>query len=84
MNDEESKSKYVAEDTEQHVDDDECISLENQPAEDEEEIDEDHCSICLQLVIDRAVIPECSHAFCFGCIITWTSKLIASRSWYLR
>ncbi|THH10917.1 hypothetical protein EW145_g985 [Phellinidium pouzarii] len=40
----------------------------------EEEFDEEHCSICLQLFIDRAVISECSHEFCFDCILTWTDQ----------
>ena len=38
----------------------------------DEELDGDHCSICLQLLLDRTVIPECSHEFCFECIVTWT------------
>ncbi|EJC99521.1 uncharacterized protein FOMMEDRAFT_22997 [Fomitiporia mediterranea MF3/22] len=40
----------------------------------EEEVDGDHCSICLQLLLDRTVIPECSHEFCFECIVTWTDQ----------
>ena len=52
--------------------DDETVSLEDPPTV--EEVDEDHCSICLQLVVDRTVIPECSHEFCFDCLLTWTSK----------
>ena len=37
--------------------------------------DEDHqhnCSICLQHLVDRTVIPSCSHEFCFECILVWT------------
>jgi E3 ubiquitin-protein ligase Topors len=38
------------------------------------EVDEDHCSICLQAIVDRALIPECSHEFCFECLMIWTGK----------
>lgn len=31
-----------------------------------------NCSICLQPMEDRTVIPKCSHDFCFDCLITWT------------
>lgn len=34
----------------------------------------DHCSICLQPVIDRTVLPVCAHEFCFECIIVWTGQ----------
>ena len=40
----------------------------------EEELDEDNCSICLQLILDRTVVPDCSHEFCFDCILTWSSE----------
>ena len=39
-------------------------------AEDSE--DEEHCSICLQALVDRTVIPKCSHEFCFECLLVWT------------
>lgn len=32
---------------------------------------EDHCSICLHQVIDRTIVPICSHEFCFECLIIW-------------
>jgi hypothetical protein len=32
----------------------------------EEESDDDSCSICLHRVEDRTVIPNCSHEFCFA------------------
>ncbi len=38
----------------------------------EDEMDDDHCSICLQLFTDRAILPDCAHEFCFECIIKWT------------
>ena len=39
------------------------------------EIDEDSetcCTICLQQMVDRTVIPKCSHDFCFECLLVWT------------
>lgn len=33
---------------------------------------EDNCSICLHPVVDRTVIPKCSHEFCFECLLVWT------------
>ncbi|KAJ6510821.1 hypothetical protein C8R45DRAFT_965289 [Mycena sanguinolenta] len=44
------------------------------PEELEEEEDEDRCSICLQEVIDRTIVPVCAHEFCFDCIIVWTEQ----------
>lgn len=43
--------------------------------EEDEEIKEDYdhqCSICLQRLVDRTVIPTCAHEFCFECILVWT------------
>ena len=40
----------------------------------EVEVDEDHCAICLQPIADRAVIPACSHEFCFECLMIWSRK----------
>jgi len=31
-----------------------------------------NCSICLQPMEDRTIIPKCSHEFCFNCLIIWT------------
>ncbi|KAL5480567.1 hypothetical protein ACEPAI_1837 [Sanghuangporus weigelae] len=47
---------------------------DNTEKESNEELEGDHCSICLQLLLDRTVIPECSHEFCFECIVTWTEQ----------
>ena len=30
-----------------------------------EEDNENNCSICLQSIVDRTVVPTCSHEFCF-------------------
>ncbi|KAJ7242354.1 hypothetical protein B0H12DRAFT_849431 [Mycena haematopus] len=45
-----------------------------EPEELEEEEDEDRCSICLQEVVDRTVVPVCAHEFCFDCLIVWTEQ----------
>ena len=42
------------------------------------EVDEDHCTICLQAVVDRALIPECSHEFCFECLMIWSGEKSSS------
>jgi hypothetical protein len=33
---------------------------------------EDNCTICLQAIVDRTVIPVCSHEFCYECILVWS------------
>jgi len=38
--------------------------------------DEDHCTICLQAIVDHALIPECSHEFCFECLMIWSGKKV--------
>lgn len=45
---------------------------------DESEVEEDNCSICLQELVDRTVIPKCSHEFCFECLLVWTGIETAS------
>jgi hypothetical protein len=50
-------------------DDDHVLELDT-------EVDEDHCTICLQAIVDRALIPECSHEFCFECLMIWSGKKI--------
>ncbi|KAH7907591.1 hypothetical protein BJ138DRAFT_1159780 [Hygrophoropsis aurantiaca] len=40
----------------------------------DESLEDDHCSICLQSLVDRAVIPTCSHEFCFECILLWSEQ----------
>ena len=42
--------------------------------EEEEEADEERCSICLQSYEDRTMIPTCSHEFCFECLLMWTGQ----------
>ncbi|KAF8829719.1 hypothetical protein HHX47_DHR2000139 [Lentinula edodes] len=40
-----------------------------------DELNEDHCAICLQEVVDRTMIPICSHdLFCFDCLMIWTEQ----------
>src|ERR1700683_4841092 len=50
--------------TPKHAIDDEGVEL----------VEGDHCSICLQQLVDRTVIPTCSHEFCFECILVWTGQ----------
>ncbi|TEB19918.1 hypothetical protein FA13DRAFT_1743749 [Coprinellus micaceus] len=44
------------------------------PKETKEESDDDSCSICLHRVEDRTVIPNCSHEFCFECLLVWIGQ----------
>jgi hypothetical protein len=44
------------------------LSLEK---EEKEDVD-NQCSICLQQLTDRTLIPRCSHEFCFECLVIWT------------
>lgn len=42
---------------------------------DSESDGEDHCVICLQIIVDRTVLPGCAHdRFCFECLEMWTSQ----------
>ncbi|KAI0247257.1 hypothetical protein BJV78DRAFT_1397670 [Lactifluus subvellereus] len=42
--------------------------------EPETEVDEDHCTICLQPIVDRTLVPTCSHEFCFECLMLWSAQ----------
>lgn len=44
------------------------------PDDENNEVDGEHCSICLQPLSDRTVLPACSHEFCFDCILIWTGS----------
>lgn len=46
-----------------------------QESEELEDVDGEHCSICLQSYADRTMIPTCSHEFCFECLLLWTGEL---------
>jgi len=48
-----------------HSDDDLLVDEEG-----EEDVDS-QCSICLQPLTDRTLIPRCSHEFCFECLVIW-------------
>ncbi|KAK0468835.1 hypothetical protein IW261DRAFT_1517090 [Armillaria novae-zelandiae] len=50
------------------------IKLESPSPPPKEEEEEDNCSICLQDLVDRTVIPTCSHEFCFDCLVVWTEQ----------
>ncbi|KAJ3576318.1 hypothetical protein NP233_g498 [Leucocoprinus birnbaumii] len=50
-------------------------NLDVRSAEDEDLDNPDtNCSICLQAMEDRTVIPTCSHEFCFDCLMIWTAQ----------
>jgi len=44
------------------------------PVDEELDIEGEHCSICLQRIADRTVVPTCSHEFCFECLLIWTEQ----------
>ncbi|KAG7441758.1 uncharacterized protein BT62DRAFT_907598 [Guyanagaster necrorhizus] len=51
------------------------IKLESRsPQPDTNDEEEYNCSICLQPLVDRTVIPTCSHEFCFDCLVVWTDQ----------
>ncbi|EPQ52985.1 hypothetical protein GLOTRDRAFT_111805, partial [Gloeophyllum trabeum ATCC 11539] len=41
---------------------------------DEGDAEGEQCSICLQRLEDRTVIPTCSHEFCFECLLVWAEQ----------
>ena len=45
----------------------------------EEEDVDNQCSICLQQLTDRALIPRCSHEFCFECLVIWAGESVLRR-----
>ena len=47
------------------------LTKADEHSDEDEELGE-HCSICLQPISDRTVIPACSHEFCFECLLIWT------------
>ncbi|KAF5346848.1 hypothetical protein D9756_010626 [Leucocoprinus leucothites] len=49
------------------------LSLPDVGQETTEESD-NNCSICLQAMEDRTVVPTCSHDFCFDCLMIWTAQ----------
>lgn len=40
-----------------------------------DDLDQEHCTICLQVFLDRSIIPVCAHEFCFECILLWSGAL---------
>ncbi|KAG1769051.1 hypothetical protein EV702DRAFT_1142713 [Suillus placidus] len=49
--------------------------LANDPSTlNDEDLGYDHCVICLESLVDRTVIPTCSHEFCFECISIWAEQ----------
>ncbi|KAI6043584.1 hypothetical protein EDC04DRAFT_2650628 [Pisolithus marmoratus] len=57
-------------------DDEDAANCPN-PMEDGAELGsewEEHCAICLQPFLDRAILPTCAHEFCFECILLWAEQ----------
>ncbi|KAK0438518.1 uncharacterized protein EV420DRAFT_1585562 [Desarmillaria tabescens] len=54
---------------------------EAQDVDEDEDEDKDNCSICLQALVDRTVIPTCWHEFCFDCLVIWTVKVTFRIPW---
>ncbi|KAL1742717.1 hypothetical protein HDZ31DRAFT_42606 [Schizophyllum fasciatum] len=54
----------------------ETMHLDDQDDAEEIDFEDDghNCSICLQELVDRTVIPTCSHEFCFECLLIWTEQ----------
>ena len=39
---------------------------------------EPSCIICLGPIVDRTILPSCSHdAFCFECLLVWTGANVS-------
>ncbi|KAF9467489.1 hypothetical protein BDZ94DRAFT_1248237 [Collybia nuda] len=49
------------------------VQDEELPATSDEDFDH-QCSICLQPIVDRTVLPTCSHEFCFDCLLLWSEQ----------
>ncbi|KAL1721575.1 hypothetical protein EV715DRAFT_194820 [Schizophyllum commune] len=57
--------------------DDKDLAMDDlEDAEEDLDFEDDghNCSICLQELVDRTVIPTCSHEFCFECLLIWTEQ----------
>ncbi|THU96794.1 hypothetical protein K435DRAFT_83093 [Dendrothele bispora CBS 962.96] len=39
-----------------------------------DDLEENNCSICLQPMVDRTLVPACSHEFCFDCLMIWSEQ----------
>ncbi|KAK0439697.1 uncharacterized protein EV420DRAFT_1733645, partial [Desarmillaria tabescens] len=50
------------------------IKLESPSPPETQYEEENNCSICLQSLVDRTVIPTCTHEFCFDCLVVWTGE----------
>ncbi|KAF5368010.1 hypothetical protein D9758_004375 [Tetrapyrgos nigripes] len=56
-------------------DDPEKLEKEKDASEEiPEDLEENNCSICLQPMRDRTLLPVCSHEFCFECLLIWSEK----------
>ncbi|KAI5891458.1 uncharacterized protein SCHCODRAFT_02629162 [Schizophyllum commune H4-8] len=70
-----SRDAEVSVKQENHNDDNVASDDREDAVEDLDFEDDGHnCSICLQELVDRTVIPTCSHEFCFECLLIWTEQ----------
>jgi hypothetical protein len=62
------------------------MSSSSRTNDDPHEDDKDHntthsepsCIICLGPIVDRTILPACSHdAFCFECLLVWTGANVS-------
>lgn len=58
--------------------DDENLMQGSPDVNDHTEDSGENCSICLQPMEDRTIIPTCSHEFCFDCLMIWTGGCLVS------
>ncbi|KAG8215641.1 hypothetical protein J3R82DRAFT_7511 [Butyriboletus roseoflavus] len=47
---------------------------ENPKESDSDDLNQEHCTICLQSFLDRTIVPVCAHEFCFECIFLWSEQ----------
>ncbi|KAF8129896.1 hypothetical protein EV363DRAFT_1168149 [Boletus edulis] len=54
------------------------IKFDSPPSENDQnpvdDLEQEHCTICLQSFLDRTIIPVCAHEFCFECILLWSEQ----------
>ena len=59
------------------------IKLDPPPQHDpnlDDDLEQEHCTICLQPFIDRTIVPVCAHEFCFDCILLWSGAYLTIRT----
>lgn len=72
---------YISLDSDKYI---EVKKEEEVVQEEEEEEDGEQCSICLQNILDRTIVPTCSHEFCFECVLIWTGEVRVHKLYALK